>query len=386
MEDKLTKAHRIDVRILDRTWILEKIFENRRETLAIEILRINVPLSASPRKGPLDRSRKAELAELEAHMKDPDRYNDLSYQLVADALQASLLARGLGLTRAEVDSHFDRASRLTEERGTRQQQLRCAYNKAWTYYWWYDDYRAFNKTYDAVQHIVQRSLEAADVELLQNLWGLLCHSVREGEIDAEEGQFARRTELLKEKLNRLQGDHDRPNTVARARASLLLMRLVQAHADPVELKHILNDFRTLLADVGGLVEFPAAQFIEILTELVEGLPSDCAFDELFESLIDIARARESSTVSGRMLLRRGAHKLRGGMPYEAISLLGRAQQDLALHESQGEMAVALGHCAAAYERVGLLWAARGSMLVGADQALKASWEHGEIRLQALAGC
>ena len=81
VEDKLTKAHGIDVRILDRTWILEKIFENGRETLAIEILRINVPLSALPRKGPLDRSRESELEELEAQIKDPDRYNDLGYQL-----------------------------------------------------------------------------------------------------------------------------------------------------------------------------------------------------------------------------------------------------------------------------------------------------------------
>ena len=72
------------------------------------------------------------------------------------------------------------------------------------------------------------------------------------------------------------------------------------------------------------------------------------------------------------------------MPYEAIRLLGRAQQDLALHESRSEMAAALGLCATAYERVGLLWAARGSMLLGANQALKAFWEHGKISIQALA--
>ena len=384
LEDNLTKVHGIDVRILDRTWILEKIFVNGRETLAIETLRINVPLSALPRKGPLDRSREAELEELETQIKDPHRYNGLGYQLVGDALQAALLARGLGLARPEVDGRFDRASRLAEEGGTKQQQLRCAYNKAWTYYWWYDDYGAFNKAYDAVQRLAHGSLEAADVELLQNLWGLLCHSVREGHIDAEAGQLAERTELLKGNLNRLQADYDRPSTAASARASLLLMKLVQTHADRAELKHILNDSKTLLGDVRGLVEFPAAQFIEILTEFGGSLASDDAFDEMFESLVEIARARESSTVSGRMLLRRGAQKLSGGMPYEAIRLLGRAQQDLALHESRGEMAAALGLCGSAYERVGLLWAARGSMLVGADQALKASWENGEISVQALA--
>ena len=384
VEDRFTKAHGIDVRILDRTWILEKIFANGRENLASEILRINVPLSATPRKGPLDHSRDAELVEIEAHMNDPDRYFNLGYQLVQDALQAAILARGLGLPRTEVDGRFDRAARLAEQRGTGQQELRCAYNRAWTYFWWYDDFEAFNKAYDEVQELAQGSSQLSDIGLLHNLWQLLYPSVNEGQINAQEGQLVERTDLLKDELNRLQADHNRPSTVAGARGSLLLMKLVQDDADPAKLKDILEEFRTLLGESRGLVEFPAVQFIEILMELGESLPSDDTFDEIFESLVDMARARESSAVSGRMLLRRGAQKLKGEMAYEAIRLLGRAQQDLALHESRGEMAAALGLCGAAYERAGLLWAARGSILLAANQALKAFWEHGEISAQALA--
>ena len=38
-------------KFLDRTWILEKVFENRHERLAIETLKISVPLDTAPKKG-----------------------------------------------------------------------------------------------------------------------------------------------------------------------------------------------------------------------------------------------------------------------------------------------------------------------------------------------
>jgi hypothetical protein len=68
--------------------------------------------------------------------------------------------------------------------------------------------------------------------------------------------------------------------------------------------------------------------------------------------------------------RRGVQKLKGKRPNDTIRLLGRAQQDLALYESRSEMVRALSLCASAYEQAGLLWAARGSMLLAASQALK----------------
>lgn len=74
--------------------------------------------------------------------------------------------------------------------------------------------------------------------------------------------------------------------------------------------------------------------------------------------------------------RRGVQKLKGKRPNDAIRLLGGAQQDLALHESRSVRALSL--CASAYEQAGLLWAARGSMLLAASQALKEFTECGKI--------
>jgi hypothetical protein len=151
-----------------------------------------------------------------------------------------------------------------------------------------------------------------------------------------------------------------------------------------ELRKLFGKFRTIFDQSKGLIDFPALQFVEVLMELGDHLPGDESFDDLFESVLLLARERENCTVSGRMLLRRGMQKLKSKQPYEAIRLLGRAQQDLAVHESRGEMAAALAVCASAYEEAGLPWAARGSLLLATNQALKEFWEQGKMTAQALA--
>jgi hypothetical protein len=383
VEDELRKEHNLDVRILDRTWIVEKVFDNKRQRLAIETLRLDIPLTPAPRKGPRDISRDAELKELEEQIGDPDRYVGLDYQLVEDALQAALLARGLELPRAEVEGRFDRAERLAKERGTTQRHLRYVYNRAWTYFWWYEDNAAFVEIYETVENLARGTSQMADLELLQNLWQLLYTVVRNGKIDRTECQLDEHTAVLRSELDRVQKHENRPSTTLQAKARQLLIQLTESYGDKANLKRVFRDFRSIFNKSQGLLDFPVKNFIDILMELGDLLPDDPEFDKLYESVLEVTRERENRAVSGRMLLRRGVQKLDGGKPYEAISFLGRAQQDLAMHECRGEMIAALGLCADAYETAGLLWAARATILLAANQALKEFWEHGEITRMAL---
>src|ERR1700722_11479325 len=97
LQDEFKRTYGIEAWILDRTWILEKVFSNGRQRLAGETLRLNLPLVSLSRKGPRDTSRQAELDELEQQIADSERYVGLDYQVVEDALQAAVLARGLEL-------------------------------------------------------------------------------------------------------------------------------------------------------------------------------------------------------------------------------------------------------------------------------------------------
>ena len=54
VEDALTKNHGLDVRIFDRTWILDRIFASGHEDLVIDHLKLKCELRTTVRQGPLD--------------------------------------------------------------------------------------------------------------------------------------------------------------------------------------------------------------------------------------------------------------------------------------------------------------------------------------------
>ena len=146
---------------------------------------------------------------------------------------------------------------------------------------------------------------------------------------------------------------------------------------------MLNEFKSLFENSKHLLDFPLAELIDIFMEIGDAFPSDDTFDGFFETMLPIAEERQSRAGKGRMLLRRGEQKLRANRPYEAIRLLGRAQHELALHETIYELIATLAMCSAAYERAGLLWAARASMLLAASQALNEFWSEGRLPAKPL---
>jgi len=117
LEDKLTKKHRITVRILDRSWIMKEVFENNRVDLAIEALHLdNAVTKSGKRLGPRDFRNTQRLHDLEERIADTTRYSGVEYQLGEDCLSAALLARGLELSRIDVEGRFDRAARVCKAR------------------------------------------------------------------------------------------------------------------------------------------------------------------------------------------------------------------------------------------------------------------------------
>lgn len=384
IEDELRKKYNVNVRVLDRTWILDKVFQNKREHLASETLKINLPLTQIVKKGSLDTEREAQLNELERQIQEPTRYQGVEYQLIEDCLEAAILSRELELPRVDVEGRFARADRLAEQYGTHQQKLRCAYARAWTTFWWYDDFHSFNRIYDEVERLAIGSSQATDLELLGNLWLLIHTTVKVSHLEASAAQLDERTKILRTELQRLQSEQNRPSNALYARSIELLIDINEAGKDSSKLKKIFEEFQDIFAQSERLVNFPVASLIDILMELGKYLTDDPNFDELFESVLLVAQQRESKATSGRMLLARGREKFISGNFYESIRLLGRAQQSLAMYECRGELIAALAVCASAYEATGLLWAAHANMLAATSLALNEYWKKGEITFQALA--
>jgi hypothetical protein len=182
VEDNLRAKHNIDVRILDRTWILDKVFGDRHEQLAIDALRLSTSIRPQVQKGPLDLQRETELAAADARINAAAETNEVTMATVGDCLLAAELARGLDRARIEIESRYARAERLAKQYGTEHQQLECAYQRAWTAFWWYEDYEVFARLYGEVEHLAKGSRNAYEVECLHNLWMLLSSASKAGNI------------------------------------------------------------------------------------------------------------------------------------------------------------------------------------------------------------
>jgi len=383
VEDKLRKLHHIDIRILDRGWILDCIFKNDRLQIAVDGLKLTVPSDGKIIAGPRDVERQTELNDLEEKIGDVARYEGVEYQLAEDCLRAALIARGLERPRVDVEGRFDRAERIAEKVGDRQQRLRIAYSRAWTVFWWFNDFYELNKIYRRVEELATGTSQAIDLEYLTNLWMLLNSTVNRGQLDHEVVRLDDRTAQLRANLERLIAGKDRPTNALQARTSRILLDLHLALASGEPVDRLLAECREIIKLGRNLVNFPVKPLIDVIREFGEVFVNNPAYDALFESVVGVIEKRRSTGDVGRLLLQRGLQKLRSGARYDAIRLLGRSELKLAMQEYRSDLVTAVAACGYAYEQAGLLWAGRANMLAAANFALTEFWENGNVSSEAL---
>jgi hypothetical protein len=385
-EDTLTRRSCVAVRVLDRNWIIERVFARRHFQLAIESLGLTgIAMKTQAVSGPRDTERETELRALEEEISDPARYQGVQYQLAEDCLRAAVLARGLEHPRTEIEGLFKRAERIAEKVGHEQQLLRIAYAKAWTAFWWHDDFDALNQLYDQVESLAAKSENASDLERLLNLWQLLVSTIRQDKFKASQVKLGARTKKLKVALNRLASEKERPNNALAARSNLLLLELTEAvqQKDDVRVNSTLQNLKTVLVDAEPLGTYPLEHFADLVRELGNIFAENVVYDELFENLLTLLGKRRSDGESGQVLIDRATQKLRAGKKYDAIRLFGRAQEKLVKREYRAELTTALMGCCLAYESTGLLWAARANAIAAVVQAFSEFWENGTVIRPAL---
>ncbi len=386
LEDRLTESVDIPVTIHDRSWILDKVYSNNHLELAARALNIDGYREVSTRRvGPNDFAREKELQDLDAQIADPNRYAGSRYALAGDCLQSALIARSLGRPQMEVEGRFAAAARYADEVGYNAQRLRVVYNRAWTAFFWYGDYALYNTLYDQVDVLALGSANAADPDLLFNLWQLLRSAVRHGGLSIEAARIEERGVQLAKALERIAGDASRPNNALQAQTSRLLMRATEAfHAgDGSALDMVWDKLREVVRQSEGLGSYSIDRLHDLLSELGQYVPESQAFDTLFDNLVSVIEKRRSESEGGKAYLERGLQKLEKGLPYDAIRLLGRAETRLVKPEYRGDLVLALLAISQAYQKVGLLWAARNKALVSSELLLTQFAEHGELDRRSL---
>ncbi len=193
-----------------------------------------------------------------------------------------------------------------------------------------------------------------------------------------------RTDSLKRQLTELSDDHNAPSASLHAKTLLLELELALKLKSGESIDPLMAELKDVVMRSDGLVGFPFKPLADFVVEMGDILQDASGYDELFETVVNVAASRGRQITAAEMLIARGSQQLNAGKPYEAISTLGRALGRLYKHESKDEEVRALYGCALAYERIGLLWAARGTMLIATWLAESTFSERGRVTRQQAA--
>jgi len=366
IEDELSKQYGVPVTVHDRSWIVKEIIENDRADLAFHYLNVGESVRGSARLGPTDYRRRQHLDDAERAIADPEEFRGMEHHRAAEALVAAKLSRSLELPRVETDGRFARATRLADAHGIYRQKLEAQYEQIWTAFWWFDDVKFLNDCYDDFAARALPSDNAKNLELLGNLTQLLVNAVLHGHMTREACRLDERTLKLKQALEALAKDPDRPNNSLEAQVGLLRIELNRAiiAGEPEALSPVWRDFARILDKAKGLGEFNAKQLVTFIEVVGQISGNDPTYNELVEKLAAFVGERTSEG-EGALILVRRARELDFADRFDMIRWLGKA----AIGLSKGEFADAQIETAQllslAYRSAGLPWAARASCVLAA---------------------
>lgn len=385
VEDELRSAHGVSVTILDREWILDRVFSHGHKDLAFECLAAGEHDPNSVKLGPNDFKNQQALTEIEqALARMGDTQSDYT-QAVSDTYEAATLSRRLERPRYETEGRFQRAIEFAKKYGANYQHLRAIYQLAWTRFWWFDDVEAAQDLYEQVEEIAFATGHAEHISKVCNLHQLLVGQVLPGLQDSESLKLPERSCRLKAKLVALAGDKSRPNNALYAEALLWLFRLNEnaLGGNRDNFDDIWVGLSSVIDRAAGLGEFPAEMLDSVVEALSPLAPDSAEFDKLVEKLAEFMAERSKELKAARIYLSQGERKLDAEKPIESIKFLGRSVVNFMKEESREEQGRALYCLAVGYRGAGLLWAARGAAMGAITQVCAQAEQDGEIPVEAV---
>jgi hypothetical protein len=378
IEDALTNEHKIEVRILDRNWIIERVFAGRHEQIAIDELKVTALNKQSSQLGTEDAQRISNLANIELEISDLLTSQQFGLPIADKTLEAAGICRSLEKARSEVEGAYIRADSLAVKCGSLRQQVESAYQWGWTLFWWFEDINAVVAQYSIVEQRSKDSENIYDVERLSTLYSVLNNYANNNNLTKILNWLDERREILLNSLKRISTDKNRPSASLQAKSILFtdeLFTCIKSGDDPSD---IFEKFKDIFVQGDRLVGFPLDHLVDILTFLGEKIEDILSYDSLLEVIIDITSKREGEIRAAYLLLKRGDQLMEQNKPVRTIAFVGQALTRLYKYETRKDIVYALYLCGNAYKKIGLSWAARGAYLSGANIAANDFWRYGDI--------
>jgi hypothetical protein len=376
IEDSLKEETGIDVRILDISWIMDQIFSNGYEQLAIDALSIDIDWRREVEVGANDYTKTLRLEKLENNIKNEINASEILPHQLDWLLEVAILSKELERPVIETKGLFDRAIVASEKFGGSYQQFHAHYQYAWAAYWWFEEIELFREQLrfcvDLAKKIGQ-SGQWGDVVSLLGLYSSHSRSSKNESLSDYESLVSEAKSIL----TSLSEKDERPSNALMSKAYIELLSL-QSIESADQATEIFSSLLSIVKDGELLVGFSFTELYDLITEL------DSIFGELesYELLLDYfteqTSRRDGDTKGALLSLKRGARRLESDEPYQAIKFIGKSLVGLYKKETKKDLYVALNLLSECYRKVDLLWASRANLLLAASIITDEFWKSGDL--------
>lgn len=382
LEDELSKQYNIQVCILDLSWILDKIYKNKLENIAIETLQMPTNFKREVKLSADDYSKKQRFDELEYQINSKIKPDNISHNQVGIFLEVANLSKQLEQPVFQTQGYYARAINIAKRFGTTNQLFNAYYSYARASYYWFEDLDLFKNNFISIYELIT---ESSNSILWDDFVTLLTIYMTEMYIKTNK-EGIQDDSIIVHTINQLKDiskDKSRPSNSLQAELSLAKIELMMFFQNHEKIDEIFCRILNVCANGEYLVGFPFESVYGYINELDDLFSEYTGYQALQEYLTEQSIKRHGDTKASRLTLERGLRQAEKKSYYKAIQLIGKTLAPLNKEESIADVTFANIALATIYTQVDLHWAARGSLLIVSSLLTNYFHKHGVILSKAV---
>lgn len=347
-EDELRKEYKLDIRILDRTWLLDNTFKNDNQKLAISAFNMSDELNDEIDEGSKDKERKRMLDEIEIELQNLEQLKPA--RIVKLSKESVELLRELEVDKSTIINALERNIRFAKKYGSLKKYAEAIYDYCWTMIWWYEDRDRYYEKYVELENLYKENTDDYPIlKDLSTLWITLHSNHNQGKKVI--ANMKSHTQLLIDSFDKFIQDYENPKRAKLAKYDYQMMRL----QNPGIWNDVVETYLEILQDMHFNNDIDLFQLKKIMELPI--LKNCLKYDELFELLINLLGEQSRNIESSQLLLNRGDDYLESDV-YKSIKFYSRALTKLYNEKSKIDLIKTLMKLGGTFEQTGLLWGAR----------------------------
>ncbi len=379
-QDEFSAEFNVEVVILDGMWILEKVYSNDLLELVVDSL--NLSQTFKNKKtilGTNDAKKIRELKDLENKLENPNRYSEYDFQLFNDALDTAILSRELELPRDEVEGKFDRAKRICDKLNFDKIFRKYYYQRAWTYFNYYDDYDSFVEQFKRFKKHVPMQPHISEMENYLTLIQLLSTI----DLTKHDITYATEKDDFVKLLKKITLDKKQTCSALIASTDIILLNLQEDIRNRNDCSQKFVELEGIISESINFMEYPFELYKNILEEMGSIFYDNSEFDKLINTLAIVTEKRDSEKSSANIFFKRGIQKYENKAYKDSIVYFGKAVRKLSKEETHYALGLVLAGLGYSYRQLGLIWASNNCFISSAAISLKSWYTSGKINIRSL---